>query len=81
MNRLAELEQNFVEIKTRIQNACNEFGRNIEDVKLIAVTKTWPASDIRLLHTLGLQDFGESRDQEAMAKVEDLRDLHAPATR
>jgi len=77
MNRLAELEQNFIEIKSRIQNACNEFGRNIEDVKLIAVTKTWPASDIRLLHTLGLQDFGESRDQEAMAKVEDLRDLHA----
>ncbi len=77
MNRIDELQQNLLDINNRIQAACKEFGRNIEDVKLIAVTKTWPASDIQLLHSLGIRDFGESRDQEAMSKVEELKDLQA----
>ena len=77
MNRIDELQQNLLDINNRIQAACKEFGRNIEDVKLIAVTKTRPASDIQLLHSLGIRDFGESRDQEAMSKVEELKDLQA----
>lgn len=77
MNRIDELTQNLDEIRLRIKNACDEFDRNLEEIKLIAVTKTWPASDIRLLHSLGLRDFGESRDQEAMAKVAELSDLDA----
>jgi pyridoxal phosphate enzyme (YggS family) len=77
MNRLEELTQNLAEINLRIETACRDFGRNFNEVKLISVTKTWPASDIRLLHKLGLKDFGESRDQEAMQKVEELSDLDA----
>jgi uncharacterized pyridoxal phosphate-containing UPF0001 family protein len=38
-------------------------------VVLVAVTKTRPASDVRLLRDLGLADMGENRDQEARAKA------------
>lgn len=39
------------------------------------VTKTWPASDIRLLAELGVKDVGENRDQEAAPKAAELADL------
>jgi PLP dependent protein len=44
-------------------------------VVLVAVTKTRPASDVALLHELGVRDVGESKDQEAAAKVEQLAGL------
>ena len=75
MNRLQELQQNLDEINSRIQSACNSAGRDLGEITLIAVSKTWPAADIRLLHELGIRDFGESRDQEAFEKVAALADL------
>ena len=75
MTRLQELQQNLDEINSRIQNACTAAGRDSSEVTLIAVSKTWPAADIRLLHELGIRDFGESRDQEAFEKVAALADL------
>src|SRR5881392_3099831 len=50
-------------------------GRPPEDVTVIAVTKTWPAEDVRLLAQLGVRDMGENRDQEAAAKATALADL------
>jgi pyridoxal phosphate enzyme (YggS family) len=44
-------------------------------VSLIAVTKTWPASDVRLLSELGISDVGENRDAEAAPKAEACADL------
>jgi hypothetical protein len=44
-------------------------------VGVVAVTKTFPASDIRLLAELGVTDVGENRDQEAAAKHADCADL------
>jgi pyridoxal phosphate enzyme (YggS family) len=41
-------------------------------VLLVAVTKTRPASDVRLLQSLGLADMGENRDQEARAKAAEV---------
>ena len=42
---------------------------------MIAVTKTWPASDIRLLAELGVTDIGENRDAEAAPKAAQCADL------
>ena len=39
---------------------------------LVAVTKTWPASDAALLRDLGVTDLGENRDQEARRKAEEV---------
>ena len=69
LTRLAELEANLHDVRARIDAARAASGR-VDDVHLIAVTKTWPVTDVRLLADLGLRDFGENRDQEAAPKAE-----------
>jgi pyridoxal phosphate enzyme (YggS family) len=44
-------------------------------VTLVAITKTFPASDVRLLYELGVRDVGENRDQEAARKAAECGDL------
>ncbi len=44
-------------------------------VALVVVTKTWPASDVRLLADLGVTDVAENRDQEARPKHAECADL------
>src|SRR6185437_14759509 len=68
-HRRAELAANLEAVRARIDAACAEAGRTPSDVTLIAVTKTFPASDVELLAALGIRDVGENRDQEAAAKV------------
>ncbi len=67
--RLAELAANLATVRARIEAACAAAGRAAADVRLIAVTKTFPASDVMLLNRLGIDDFGENRDQEAAPKA------------
>jgi len=70
MERSLELQTNLQEVEQAISNACLAANRNRADVTLIAVTKTWPASDVDLLAALGVTDVGENRDQEAKPKHE-----------
>jgi PLP dependent protein len=75
--RAAEIAASLARVRARITAACQAAGRKPDEVTLIAITKTFPASDIRLLASLGVLDVGENRDQEAAAKaaaVADLRD-------
>jgi pyridoxal phosphate enzyme (YggS family) len=51
-----------------IADACADAGRDPADVTLIAVTKTYPATDVLHLAALGVTDIGENRDQEASVK-------------
>jgi PLP dependent protein len=67
--RLAQLRDNLATVQARITAACAEAGRDPADVHLIAVTKTFPASDVVLLNQLGVGDFGENKDQEAAPKA------------
>ncbi|PZM89696.1 MAG: YggS family pyridoxal phosphate-dependent enzyme [Actinobacteria bacterium] len=67
--RRAELAQNLARVRQRIADACAAAGRDPSEVRLIAVTKTYPASDIALLADLGVTDVGENRDQEAAPKA------------
>ncbi|MGZ4634176.1 YggS family pyridoxal phosphate-dependent enzyme [Oryzihumus sp.] len=71
--RREQLEGALVAVQERIERACTAAGRCREDVHLVVVTKFFPASDIALLAGLGVTDVGESRDQEAAAKVAELR--------
>ena len=50
-------------------------GRDPGEVTLVAITKTFPASDVRLLYELGVRDVGENRDQEAAPKAAECADL------
>ena len=70
MTRPDELAANLAEVRARIDAACRAAGRSPAEVELLAVTKTFPASDVALLSDLGLSAFAENRDQEASAKVD-----------
>jgi PLP dependent protein len=73
MDRRTELSQNLAEVNNSISSACAKFGRSVDDVNLIVVTKTWPASDVDLLAELGVTDVGENRDQEAKPKHDEVQ--------
>lgn len=72
--RRAELADNLTAVRGEIAAACAAAGREADEVTLIAVTKTFPASDVRRLAELGVTDVGENRDQEAAAKAAEVAD-------
>ena len=59
MNRREELAENLASVQARITNPA---------VTLIVVTKTFPASDVEILHGLGVSNFGENRNEEGLEK-------------
>jgi pyridoxal phosphate enzyme (YggS family) len=77
-HRADELAGNLRALRARIAAACDAAGRSADEITLIAVTKTFPASDVRLLASLGVTDIGENRDQEAAPKAAECADLRPP---
>ncbi|MDX6344973.1 MAG: dependent protein [Trebonia sp.] len=80
MSRPAELSRNLAATRNRIAAACAATGRDPAEITLIAVTKTYPASDVLALAGLGLTDFGENRDQEAAPKAAAVAAAGQPVT-
>ncbi|MFI1399121.1 YggS family pyridoxal phosphate-dependent enzyme [Streptomyces sp. NPDC020681] len=74
-DRRTELADNLASVEERIASACVAAGRKREEVTLIVVTKTYPASDVRLLHELGVRHVAENRDQDAAPKAAACSDL------
>lgn len=74
-DRRAQLAANLAKVEERIAKACAAAGRGREEVTLIAVTKTYPASDVRLLAGLGVRQVAENRDQDAAPKAAESADL------
>lgn len=73
--RRREVAAGLASVHRRIAAAAAAAGRPPESVTLVVVTKTWPASDVRLLAGLGVTDVGENRDQEAAPKHAACADL------
>ncbi|MFG2792367.1 YggS family pyridoxal phosphate-dependent enzyme [Streptomyces sp. NPDC048419] len=73
--RKDELAANLAKVERRIAAACDAAGRGREDVTLIVVTKTYPASDVRILSELGVRHVAENRDQDAAPKAAECSDL------
>ncbi len=71
-DRRAELAANLADVRATLAAACAEAGRDPAELTLIAVTKTWPASDVVHLAGLGITDVGENRDQEAAGKAAEV---------
>ncbi|HEY3258955.1 MAG TPA: YggS family pyridoxal phosphate-dependent enzyme [Pseudonocardiaceae bacterium] len=80
MNRRDELAAALARLTTRIERAARSAGRDPADIRVVAVTKTFPAQDAALLTDLGVTDLGENRDQEGGRKAEELRLLRPAAT-
>ncbi|MFD4462175.1 YggS family pyridoxal phosphate-dependent enzyme [Nocardia sp. NPDC058480] len=70
--RTAELSARLDGLLARIDAAVESAGRPSGSVTLLPVTKFFPATDVAILHALGRREFGESREQEASAKVDQL---------
>jgi PLP dependent protein len=70
--RRAELVTALGAVRARIADACAAAGRDAREVTLVAVTKTFPASDVAALAGIGVTDIGENKDQEARAKIKQL---------
>lgn len=73
--RLDQLRARLQDLRRRVDAGCVAAGRPPGDVTVIAITKTFPAEDVRLLAQLGVSDVGENRDQEASAKHQVCADL------
>ena len=74
-SRTEELAERLRVVRARIDAACARAGRSADEVTLVVVTKAFPASDVRLLASLGVRDVGENRDQEASRKVRQCADV------
>ena len=72
---MTTIEGNLQHVRARIATACAAAGRNVEDVTLLAVSKTWGADAVRAAWEAGQIAFGENYVQEAVAKIAALRDL------
>jgi pyridoxal phosphate enzyme (YggS family) len=73
--RRAELAANLEQVRARIDAAARSAGRDPAELTLVAVTKTYPASDVAILAELDVTDVGENRDQEAAPKHAATADL------
>ena len=71
MTRKDELAFNLAQVQARIRNACEDAQRTPEEIELIVVTKTYPASDVVLLAELGVRHVGENRHPEAGRKKQE----------
>ncbi|UFQ15109.1 MULTISPECIES: YggS family pyridoxal phosphate-dependent enzyme [Streptomyces] len=74
-DRRTQLAANLAKVEERIAAACAAAGRKREEVTLIVVTKTYPASDVRILSELGVRHVAENRDQDAAPKAAQCTDL------
>ncbi len=61
--------------------AAHHAGRNVQEISLIAVSKTFPLSDIQIAMAAGQMDFGENRVEEALGKMTELAGKGEPQPR
>ena len=72
---MTTISANLQAVITRIEDAARQFGRNPDGISLLAVSKTWPASDVREAALTGQKSFGENYVQEGIDKARSLESL------
>jgi PLP dependent protein len=72
---LSSIASRLSEIRTRIGETAARAGRAPTDIRLIAVSKTFPIEAVRDAYAAGQRDFGENRVQEALQKIAQAPDL------
>lgn len=78
--RVAELTAALASVRSRLAAAAEAAGRAPADIMLLPITKFFPAADVAVLWRLGCRAFGESREQEAVAKIAEF-ELLVPGPR
>ena len=72
---MTTISANLQAVLARIAAAARKYGRNPDDISLLAVSKTWPASAVREAAAAGQRAFGENYVQEGVEKVAELAAL------
>lgn len=72
---MTQFSLRLTDVNSRISDACQRFGRNPEEITLLAVSKRHPVSAIREAAACGQRHFGENFVQEALEKMEATRDV------
>jgi PLP dependent protein len=80
-DREAELTRTLAAVRSRLAAAAEAVGRSVGEIELLPVTKFFPASDVVILSRLGCRAVGESREQEASAKMADFARLAEKAAK
>ena len=80
-DRESELTHALAAVRSRLASAAEAVGRNVGKIELLPITKFFPATDVAILSRLGCRAVGESREQEASEKVEQLAQLSSSSTR
>lgn len=70
--REQELADALAAVRARLTAAAEAAGRNSDEIELLPITKFFPATDVTILHHLGCEAFGESREQEAANKAAEV---------
>lgn len=73
--RRRAVSANLTAVRDRIRAACAASARDPQEVTIVAITKTFPASDVRILADLGVRHMGENRHPEAGRKARECADL------
>jgi pyridoxal phosphate enzyme (YggS family) len=71
----ADIAENLLAVRRRIDAAAHRAHRSPSDIQLVAVSKTFSADFVRIAASLGQRAFGENRVQEAVGKIDALADL------
>ena len=77
--RVGQLTTSLAAVRSRLARAAEAAGRSVDGITLLPITKYFPASDVAILWRLGCRSFGESKDQEASAKIADFDRLEPDA--
>lgn len=69
VNTATKLFERIEEVRTRLTAAAGRSNRSVDEITLVAVSKTHPAEAVREAIAAGLDNFGENRVQEAESKI------------
>ena len=69
---MSQVSDNLINIHSRMQDAAHRVGRQVLDVRLVAVSKTYPPAVIQEAWNAGQHVFGENRVQDALPKIAEL---------
>ncbi|HEX4015780.1 MAG TPA: YggS family pyridoxal phosphate-dependent enzyme [Frankiaceae bacterium] len=77
-SRRGELIRRRTALLQRVADAAAAAGRRPEELTVITVTKSFPASDVALLQEMQVLDIGENRAQELASKIAQLQGIQPP---
>ena len=74
---MSDIAANLAAVRSRLEQAARAAGRNPADIRLVAISKMFPADAVRDAFAAGQVDFGENRVQEALQKIRATAELHS----